>query len=249
MLCSSVTLFVTVTCPIKSQSEFDEENKDVPACFVIDGELTIFTSSTFDTTDDLTWVDSMVRDELELAMNTGALDFADPAISFVRYIPPPGDTNLTEDINGQIPDNSAAEEENLVNDEVSSPTWSWIVAGFGFLGLGVAIFVMTVYRRRRMRREGDNVGSASRNSTGAFPTPIEIVDDNSEYDNEIYKDDEEDDENDGAASKPVSWRQVPEIKVEGRDEFLSFHINATDPNQPVVRPVLDEEAETFINNT
>lgn len=222
---------------------------DGPACYVIDGELSIFMGSTFDSTDDLSWVDSMVRDEIELAMNTGELDNVDPVISFVRYIPLESNAISMEDINGHPSENEAATEEVPRDDALSSaPTWSWILAGFGFFGLGIVVFVMTIYRRRRVRGEGSNFDSAARNSTGAFPVPVEIVDDNSEFDNEIYKDDDEEDEKAYVVRQPADWRQVNGLQVEGDSEFLRLEINATDPNQPVVRPVLDEESETFINN-
>jgi hypothetical protein len=229
------------SCPYPLQVGRAEEDMGVPACYVIDGKLSIFMGNTFDSTDDLSWVDNMVRDEIESAMNTGELDYVDPAVSFVRYIPLKSDAQ---------PPNEAATEEVPVDDALSSsPAWSWILAGFGFLGLGIVVFVVAIYRRRRMRAgEGNDVDASMRNSTGAFPVPVEIVDDNSEFDNEMYRDDDEEDNNGNVAKQPGSWRQVSGLQVDGQDDFLHLQINATDPNQPVVRPVLDEESETFINN-
>ncbi len=80
---------------------------------------------------------------------------------------------------------------------------------------------------------------------------MDIVDDNSEFDqDEIYKDDEEEEKEseDYIIARPPSWRQVAEPRRERNSEFSRLQINSTDPNQPVVKPVLDEEAETYISN-
>jgi len=81
---------------------------------------------------------------------------------------------------------------------------------------------------------------------GAFPgNSAEIVDDNSESDDvEIYEDCLQDN---GAVStssnESSNWGKVPASQS---DDYSRLEINATDPNKPVVRPVLDEENETYL---
>lgn len=210
---------------------------------------------------DLSWVDEQVQAELKHAMIIGAFDNVDPAVAYIQYIPPNMDltTGTETDSKGDTTINNTTTSTNSVvtggedKDEAalsSAPAWSWILGSFGFIGIVVALFLL--YRQRKNHRvntdntDFQSVTSSPKKSKGSFPVPIEILDDNSEFD-EIYKDDEENEE-DAIYVKPPSWRQVPEPNQGHNDEYSRLQINATDPNQPVVKPVLDEEAETYISN-
>lgn len=255
---------------------------DTTECFVIDGGLSI-SAKTADASDDLSWIGSMVQAELEEAMNGGALDDLEAAISFVRYIPP--GTELTNNSNSNNGPTKGDGADTSVTDSVqtgkdsgntplsSAPVWSWILGGFGFVGLAVLVILgFAAYKRRHRDDEFNDFDSPTKSMAsrgrgsptksrrlspmkglGSFPVnPMEIVDDNSELDEaEIYQDSDDDDndpEQRGNNSRPISWRKVPEPHSdEENKEFTRLEINATDPNQPVVRPVLDEESETYIN--
>ena len=266
--------FLTVLCPFPVG--------EAAGCYVIDGGLSI-SAKTADASDDLSWIGSTVQAELEEAMNGGALDNLEAAISIVRYIPL-GFELATSNSNSDPTKGDGA--DTAVTDSVqtdkdggntalsSAPVWSWILGGFGFVGLAVLVIVGFAAYKRRHRDDNLNdfdsstkrLASRGRGSPtkrrhrspvkglGSFPVnPMEIVDDNSELDEaEIYQDsDDDDDDNDPeqtGKSKPMSWRKVPEPHSdEENKEFTRLEINATDPNQPVVRPVLDEESETYIN--
>ena len=244
-----------VSCPFQLEGS-DTEYLDIPSCYVVGGWLTVFTNSSSQVADDFAWIDSWVQADLEEIMNTGGLDNVDPAIAFIRYIAPGTDLTNPGGSDSSHSTNSVEMDDNTSTSAISSaPAWSWILAGFGFVGLTAAIVLMAVYRKRS--RLNDTSGSdfdsspAKDSSRGAFPAvPLEILDDNSEFDeDEIYEDDDGgggDEQH--ATTKPVSWRQVPQPNTDKNDEYSRLEINVTDPNQPVVRPVLDEEAETFINN-
>ncbi|CAB9525854.1 laminin G sub domain 2 [Seminavis robusta] len=236
-----------VSCPFPLHIAISEEDLGVPACYVIDGELSIFMGGNIESAGDLSWVDNMVQQELEFAMNTGELDDVDPAISFVRYIPSETGLNDTDTGSGTSPGDVVFIEEEPVDVTLSStPSWSWIIAGFGFVGIALVLVFITVYQRRQ-NIEGNDFESTRNSHRGAFPV-VEIVDENSEFDNdEIYKDDEEDENSILETHQPASWRQVTN-RSQTSEEYSHLEINSTDPNQPVVKPVLDEEAETFINN-
>ena len=203
--------------------------------------------------EDLSWLNIMVHEELKQSMIIGALDNVDPAIAYIQYVPLNLDLIESTDQDGlqNTGNNAAIGEEDPGDTELSSgPAW-WIVAGFGFIGLAV-VFLVLYRKRRNYVNDISEFGSTQRSpKKGSFPVQIEILDDNSEFDHdEIYKDDDEEEkeEEDVIVAKPPSWRQVREEPLSAeRSEFLRLDINATDPNQPVVKPVLDEEAETYIS--
>lgn len=196
---------------------------------------------------DLSWVDTQVQEELMQAMIVGVFDNVDPAIAYIQYIPPNLELTTASDL-GEDPNanNAAFEDKEPDNTELASPhTFAWILGSFGIMGVIVAFYVIYKKRRKNLNDSVDFSSVRGSPKKGSFPV-LEIIDDNSEFDHdEIYKDDEEHDSH-VIVAKPPSWRQVREPRNE--EEFLRLQINATDPNQPVVKPVLDEEAETYISN-
>ena len=265
----------TVPCPFPVGSD--------TRCFVADGGLSIYAKAG-NTSDDLAWVDSMVQEILQEAMDGGELDDLQASIDYVRYIPPgtsligengTANNSAKHDGSGATAPGSVQTGDNNGKTALSSaPVWTWILGGFGFIGLAVLTIVgFAAYKRRHReenlnsfdspsksmasRRKGSPLKSP-RKGLGSFPVnPVEIVDDNSEMDDaEIFQDSDSDsddvDSNDpeqtSKSKRPFSWRKVPEPQPdEESKELTRLEINATDPNQPVVRPVLDEESETYIN--
>ena len=183
-------------------------------------------------------------------MLIGALDNVDPAIAYIQYIPLDMILIKVTDDGNDATANSAVDGGGNPDVLSSAPSWSWVLASFGFIGIVVAFLLL--YRKRKSLNDSTEFGSVAKTPKGSFPVPIEILDDNSEFDHdEIYKDDDEEEEKeceDVIVAKPPSWRRVPEPRNQPNDEFSRLQINATDPNQPVVKPVLDEEAETYISN-
>jgi len=205
---------------------------------------------------DLSWAEPVALAELEQAMNAGALDKVDPAISSIRFIPPNTPLNNTDDNPNRLGSNSESTKPKVVT---AAPTWSWTVAGVGFIGIAAALIAMLVYRRRHSLDEDNNHdfdSAAPRKSRGAFPVPLEIVDENSECDqSEVYRDVEDDEDSvmspantrnasrDCSSSSQISWQQIRGTHEEPLDDYTRLDINATDPNKPVVRPILDEASE------
>jgi len=187
-----------------------------------------------------------------------------------------GNKHSTSDLHPSTETSSSQKGEGVdgVSVSLSSPlVWSWILGGFGFVSLAIAaILGVAMYKRRRTRDEASYWDSPTNNSfasqgrggsprrsycgsplkrqrtpcMGAFPgNSAEIVDDNSESDDvEIYEDCLQDN---GAVStssnESSNWGKVPASQS---DDYSRLEINATDPNKPVVRPVLDEENETYL---
>ena len=274
--------FLAVSCPFPV-GDSTTTDMDSPGCFVIDGGLSVVTTGTQNADDISSWVDAMVQAELEEAMNAGALDDVDAAISFIRYITPgTALTNNSSSTGGGLLDttDTSSVQKGGGDDNTalsSAPVWSWILGGFGFVGLAIVAIIGIAAYKRRNREETDNFDSPTksmasrgrgsplkgrgsplkfrgspRKGNGAFPVnPIEIVDDNSELDEaEIYQDHDDDGDNiarEVTMSRPMSWRTVPEPPSDENEEYSRLEINATDPNQPVIRPVLDEESETYIS--
>jgi hypothetical protein len=240
-------LLLVEACPFPLTDSVTEL-LDVPPCFVVGGAMTFFLES--EDHGDLSWIDEQVQAKLREVMIIGALDTVDPAIAHIQYIPPNTDLIIltTDDIGTNT--NSAVSDGDQEPRELSSaPAWSWVLGSFGFIGIVMALILL--YRKRKNPNEStefDSVVKSPKGVKGAFPVPMDIVDDNSEFDHdEIYKDDDEEEKEseDFIIARPPSWRQVSEHREQSSD-FLQ--INSTDPNQPVVKPVLDEEAETYISN-
>jgi len=224
----------------------DAVGGDFPPCYVIGGALSIFTENLTDASD-LSWIDDMIQVDLEKAINRGALDTVDPAISIIQYIPPGTDFSNSEAEYVEI--EGAPTNNETGNSQISSaPAWSWIIASFSLVGLAASVVLFTVYRKRRSLHDSigsDIYRSPAKDSRRA--SLAEIIDDNSEFDDdEIYEDNE--DSPSMEISKAVTWSKVQESQAGKTEELSRLQINADDPTQPVIQPVLDEEAETFIDN-
>lgn len=128
-------MFLTVECRGELSNELNE-------CYVVDGTMTLFSSSAVDETF-LDGLRTIIRD----AMTSGDYNDVDSRIVNVSYREDLGNADPTS--LGTTPSGSG--------DDDSLPVYAWVFIGMGAAALVVALGVG--FSRRRKRHHDDDVGS------------------------------------------------------------------------------------------
>lgn len=104
-------------------------------CWVIQGRLTVYGFG------DLSWVEPVVHESLNVAMANGEFDngAVNPNVVYVRSIPPGTELNVTVDA---VTDDGDTKSEG-------TPVWAWVLIGLGIFGLLLSAIYLLLKRKQQ----------------------------------------------------------------------------------------------------